>query len=380
VKAIITRKVPHVIYGGDYNPEQWSEEVWCEDVRLMREAGVNLVSLGIFSWAKLEPQPGEYDFGWLDRIIALLHENGVMVDLATATASPPPWLARLYPESLPVTREGTTLHPGARQHYCPSSPAYREKAAELVRRIADRYETHPALALWHVNNEYSVHLQACSCDVSAAHFREWLKARYGDLDALNEAWGTAFWSQRYGEWGEIMPPRTAPTFPNPIQQLDYHRFFSDALLECFTMERDILKEITPEVPITTNFLGFPKALDLWRWSRELDVSLDLYSDRPERRYARLLLQTVCRQAGVLPTLEAPPGVDAVRRNTGDASFLFLLNHNENAVEVGLPEPARDLLTDTEHDSTLMLGPFEVAILQGTSRSGPPHNTDSEVPA
>ncbi|MGH3146641.1 MAG: beta-galactosidase, partial [Rubrobacter sp.] len=131
-------RLPRLLYGGDYNPEQWPEEVWAEDVRLMREAGVNLVSLGIFSWARLEPRPGEHDFSWLDRVMDLLHEGGVMVDLATATASPPPWLARLHPESLPVTREGVTLHPGARQQYCPSSRAYKERAADLVRRIADR--------------------------------------------------------------------------------------------------------------------------------------------------------------------------------------------------------------------------------------------------
>ena len=169
---MIARKVPHMIYGGDYNPEQWPEEVWDEDVRLMREAGVNLVSLGIFSWAKLEPRPGEYDFDWLDRIISLLHEGGVMVNLATATASPPPWLAVLHPESLPVTQNGVVLHPGTRQHYCPSSAAYKERAAELVRRIADRYKDHPALAMWHVNNEYGCHVAECYCDTSAEHFRE----------------------------------------------------------------------------------------------------------------------------------------------------------------------------------------------------------------
>ena len=271
--------MPHIFYGGDYNPEQWPEEVWDEDVRLMREAGVTLVSLGIFSWAKLEPRPGEYDFGWLDRIMNLLYENGVMVDLATATASPPPWLAKLHPESLPVTREGFTLHPGARQHYCPSSPAYRESASELVRRIAGRYKDHPALAMWHVNNEYGDHVKACFCDVSAEAFRGWLRERYGNLDALNEAWGTAFWSQRYGVWEEIPPPRIAPTFPNPTQQLDYHRFSSDELLGCFKMERGILEEVTPGVPVTTNFLGFLKALDLWRWAEEQDlVSVDLYPD------------------------------------------------------------------------------------------------------
>ena len=206
---MITRKVPHMIYGGDYNPEQWPEAVWEEDVRLMREAGVNLVSLGIFSWAKLEPRPGEYDFDWLDRIISLLHENGVMVNLATATASPPPWLAARHPESLPVTQNGVVLHPGAPPAYCPSSAAYRESAPSWSGASRTATRTIPALAMWHVNNEYGCHVAECYCDASAAHFREWLRARYGDLDALNEAWGTAFWSQRYGDWDEIQPPRSA---------------------------------------------------------------------------------------------------------------------------------------------------------------------------
>ena len=297
---MITRKVPHMIYGGDYNPEQWPEEVWDEDVRLMREAGVNLVSLGIFSWAKLEPRPEEYDFAWLDRIISLLHNNGVMVNLATATASPPPWLAALHPESLPVTQNGVTLHPGARQHYCPSSAAYKERTAELVRRIADRYKDHPALAMWHVNNEYGCHVAECYCDASAEHFREWLRERYGDLDTLNEAWGTAFWSQRYGEWGEILPPRSAPTFANPTQQLDFRRFSSDALLELYEMEKEILREATPDVPITTNFMGFFKPVGYWKWApREDLVSDDSYPDPsdPEAHIAAAMSRDLMRSLG-----------------------------------------------------------------------------------
>jgi beta-galactosidase len=297
---MIARKVPHMIYGGDYNPEQWPEEVWDEDVRLMREAGVNLVSLGIFSWAKLEPRPGEYDFDWLDRIISLLHEGGVMVNLATATASPPPWLAVLHPESLPVTQNGVVLHPGARQHYCPSSAAYKERAAELVRRIADRYKDHPALAMWHVNNEYGCHVAECYCDTSAEHFREWLRSRYGDLDALNETWGTAFWSQRYAEWGEILPPRSAPTFANPTQQLDFRRFSSDALLELYEMEKEILRQATPEIPITTNFMGFFKHVDYWKWApREDLVSDDSYPDPsdPEAHIGAAMSRDLMRSLG-----------------------------------------------------------------------------------
>ncbi|QIN83477.1 DUF3459 domain-containing protein [Rubrobacter tropicus] len=276
---MISPKVPHVIYGGDYNPEQWPEEVWREDVRLMREANVNLVSVGIFSWAKLEPRPGEHDFGWLDRILDLLHDNGIMANLATATASPPPWLSVLHPESLPVTEDGTILYPGARQHYCPSSAAYKERAADLVGRMAGRYGDHPALAMWHVNNEYGCHVAECYCDASAVHFRGWLRDRYGDLETLNEAWGTAFWSQGYGDWGEILPPRSAPTFANPTQQLDFRRFSSDALLELYEMEKGILRGATPDVPITTNFMGFFKPVDYWKWAaREDVVSDDSYPD------------------------------------------------------------------------------------------------------
>jgi beta-galactosidase len=271
--------IASMAYGGDYNPEQWPEAVWQEDVRLMREAGVTMVSLGIFSWAKLEPRPGEYDFAWLDRIMDLLHANGIRVDLATATASPPPWLAKLHPESLPVTAQGVTLWPGSRQQYCPSSPAYREAATSLVRRLAERYREHPALALWHVNNEYACHVSECFCDESARDFRRWLQRRYGSLEALNAAWGTAFWSQQYGDWEEIGPPRAAPTFQNPTQQLDWRRFSSDALLECFELERAILKELTPEVPLTTNFMHAFKPLDYWKWAAREDlVSLDMYPD------------------------------------------------------------------------------------------------------
>ena len=273
---MIVPKVPHILYGADYNPEQWTEETWQEDVRLMREAGVTMVSLGIFSWAMVEPRPGGYDFTWLDRVVELLAAHGIMVGLATATASPPPWLAKLHPDSLPVTESGVTLWPGARQQYCPSSHAYREAAAALVRRIATRYRDHPALAMWHVNNEYG---PTCYCDVSAADFRTWLQRRYGTIKALNEAWGTAFWSQRYDDWEEINPPRTAPTFVNPTQQLDFRRFSSDALLACFERERAILQEVTPDVPVTTNFMGFFKPLDYWKWAAGEDlVSHDSYPD------------------------------------------------------------------------------------------------------
>ncbi|MFL5842925.1 MAG: beta-galactosidase, partial [Thermoleophilaceae bacterium] len=274
-----TRLASPIAFGGDYNPEQWPETTWREDVALMQEAGVNLVTVGVFSWARLEPRPGEMDFDWLDRVLELLHAGGIAVDLATATASPPAWLVRAHPEVLPVTEDGVRLEHGSRQHYCPSSAAYREAAAHLVEALAARYGEHPALAMWHVGNEYGVHTSACYCDSSAAHFRAWLVERYGDVDSLNRVWGTDFWSQRYESFEEVNPPRRAPSFRNPGQLLDWRRFCSDAMLECYRAERDILHRATPDVPVTTNFYGLRDELDLWAWAAEEDVvSNDAYPE------------------------------------------------------------------------------------------------------
>ena len=218
-----------IAFGGDYNPEQWPREVWVDDLRLMAQAGVSFVTLGVFSWSWLEPSKGEYSFDWLDDIMDLLGEHGIAVDLATATATPPPWLTSAYPEILPVDREGHTLWPGSRQSWCPSSPLYREFALALTERLSSRYHDHPALAMWHVSNEYACHNLPCYCDTCAVAFRRWLEQRHGTLEALNDAWGTAFWSQRYTSWDDILPPRFTTTFANPTHVLDYSRFGSDTL-------------------------------------------------------------------------------------------------------------------------------------------------------
>ncbi|WP_432905128.1 beta-galactosidase [Micromonospora matsumotoense] len=261
-----------IYFGADYNPEQWPEQVWAEDVALMRQAGVDLVSVGIFSWALLEPSPGRYEFGWLDRALDVLHAGGIHVDLATATASPPPWLAHRHPETLPRTADGAVLWPGGRQGYCPSSPIFRERSLALVETVADRYADHPAVVMWHVSNELGCHNVHCYCDVSAEAFRGWLRERYGDLDRLNDAWGTTFWSQRYHDWAEINPPRAALTFANPTQQLDFLRFSSDEQRAQLRAEREVLKRRVHQ-PVTTNFMigmGI-KHMDYHSWASDVDL-------------------------------------------------------------------------------------------------------------
>ena len=269
----------HIIYGGDYNPDQWPPETWQEDVRLMQEAGVNLVSLGIFSWTKLEPQPAIFDFTWLDHLIDLLHSHGISINLATPTAAPPAWMARLHPEMLPVTAEGIKLWHGSRRHYCPHNPDYHLYARRIATQLANRYKDHPALAMWHIDNEYGCHVGECFCDNSARAFRDWLKKRYGTLEQLNFAWGTAFWSQIYGNWEEIQPPRRTPAQLNPTQQLDWSRFSSDSWLACFEQQKAVLKQITPDLPVTTNFMGFHKGVDYFKFAAHEDVvSQDSYPD------------------------------------------------------------------------------------------------------
>ncbi|GAA1639128.1 beta-galactosidase [Actinoplanes couchii] len=327
-------------FGADYNPDQWPREVWDDDVRAMQEAGVTVVSLAIFSWARLEPREGVFDFAWLDEVMDLLHAGGITVDLATATASPPPWLTRKHPEILPVTRTGETLSPGARQHWRPTSPVFREHALRLVRELAVRYAEHPALVAWHVNNELGCHNVYDFSDDAARAFRLWLRERYDTVDALNHAWGTAFWSQRYDDFEEVLPPRLAASYPNPTQQLDFKRFSSDALKEHLRAERAVLRRITPEVPVTTNFMvmGETKGMNYADWAAEVDfVSNDHY---------------------VLPGPQARDELSFSANLTGNLAGghpWFLMEHSTSAVNwqpVNVAkkpgEMARDALTHVAH--------------------------------
>jgi len=246
----------------------------------MVEAGIDMVAINIFGWATLEPRPGEFDFAGLDAIVELLHEQGIRINLGTGTSSPPPWLSLLHPEILPMMADGTTRWPGGRQAWCPSSPVFRRYALRLTAAVAERYGHHPAIALWHLSNELGCHNAHCYCDVSARSFRRWLEDRYGSIDRLNEAWGTSFWSQRYGDWEEILPPRATLSAGNPARRLDFDRFSSDELLGYYREELAVVRAASA-VPATTNFMvtAHIRTQDYWHWAPEMDlIANDHYVD------------------------------------------------------------------------------------------------------
>jgi beta-galactosidase len=308
--------VRHLSFGGDYNPEQWPRETWLEDVRLMREAGVTLVSIGIFSWALLEPREGEFDFAWLDDVVALLADAGIGISLGTPTASPPAWFWAKYPAARPVTRDGVPLGFGSRGMASPSSPEYAAAVERIVTELAQRYGTNPAVKLWHVHNEYGAPVSDSYDDHSVRAFRAWLEARYGTIERLNGAWGTTFWGQHYAAWSEIDVPRRAATTVNPAQQLDFARFTNFALLKCFTRERDILHRLSPGIPVTTNFMATScPSIDYWTWAREVDIVSNDHYLTSQREDAHIML-----------SLDA----DMVRSLAGGRPWL-LMEHSTSAV-------------------------------------------------
>ncbi|MET0302696.1 MAG: beta-galactosidase [Microbacteriaceae bacterium] len=289
-----------IAYGGDYNPEQWPRETWHEDVALMREAGVTLVSVGIFSWALLETSAGEFDFEWLDEILDLLHANGVAVDLGTPTASPPAWFFADHPDARVISRDGTVMGFGSRGMASHSSPAYRAAIVRFADTLARRYAEHPAVVLWHVHNEYGVPVGEDYSPQSVAAFRTWLAARYGDLDGLNSAWGTAFWGQHYTSWEHVGAPAVAPSVVNPAQRLDFARFTDHQLRECYIAERDAIRAHASQ-PITTNFMANQSwTTDLWAWGREVDIVSDdhyLWAADPEGEIGLAIAAARSRSVG-----------------------------------------------------------------------------------
>ena len=289
-----------IAYGGDYTPEQWPRETWVEDVALMREAGVTLVSIGIFSWALLETSEGVYDFEWLDEVIALLHENGIAVDLGTPTASPPAWFFATYPQARTITRDGTVMGFGSRGMASHASPEYRAAATGIASKLAERYGDHPAVVLWHVHNEYGVPVGEDYSDQSVVAFRAWLQARYGTLEALNAAWGTAFWGQHYGSWDHVGAPAASPSVVNPAQRLDFARFTDHQLRACFIAERDAIRAHSDR-PITTNFMANQSwTTDMWAWADAVDIMSDdhyLWAADPEGEIGLSIAADLTRSTG-----------------------------------------------------------------------------------
>ena len=257
-------------YGADYTPEQWSEEVLVDDIQRMKQAHVNYVSINIFTWALLQDDTEAFHFEQLDRVVELLTQNEIGIDMGTGTASPPAWLIRKHPEILPVDFNGTVLKGGSRQHYCPSNEVFRRYTAQLAEEVGKRYGQHPGVVMWHINNEYTCHIDGCYCDRCKEAFQQWLQDKYGTLDALNECWHTRFWSQYYYQWQEIDVPSKTPTFINPTQQLDFKRFVSQQNHSLYMLEKEALRRHS-NYPIMTNFMGLHKAVDGFAWAKDLDV-------------------------------------------------------------------------------------------------------------
>lgn len=267
-------------FGGDYNPEQWDEETWKEDMRLFQLANVDTVTLNVFSWATLQSSEEEYHFDKLDRIMDMVRENGLKVVLATSTGAHPAWMARKYPEILRTEFNGMKRKFGGRHNSCPNSPVYRKYAAKLAGMLAERYQKYDNIIAWHISNEYG---GECYCENCEKAFRVWLKEKYHTIDELNRVWNTAFWGHTFYDWDEVVLPNllsehfaTDRTMFQGIS-LDYRRFNSDSILECYKLEYEAVKKVTPDIPVTTNLMGFYKPLDYQKWANYMDmISWDNY--------------------------------------------------------------------------------------------------------
>lgn len=274
------KKVKRILYGGDYNPEQWPEEVWQEDVRLMKEAHINEVTLNVFSWAALQPGEDVYCFEKLDKIMDLMRKEGFQVCLATSTGAHPAWMAKRHPDILRTEFSGMKRKFGGRHNSCPNSPTYRKYAPRLAAELAKRYKDYDNIVAWHVSNEFG---GECYCENCEKAFREWLKEKYHTLDGVNRSWNTAFWGHTFYDWDEIVLPNILSEHMGAEQTmfqgitLDYRRFTSDSILKCFEMEYEVLKKETPDIPVTTNLMRFFKPLDYQKWAKSMDfVSWDNY--------------------------------------------------------------------------------------------------------
>ncbi len=263
-----------IAYGGDYNPEQWPEAIWAEDMKLLKEAHIDTLTLNVFSWAALQPSEEEYDFSKLDKIMEMVRDNGFQVCLATSTGAHPAWMAKKYPDILRTEFSGMKRKFGGRHNSCPNSPTYRKYSVRLAEKLARRYQNYENIIAWHISNEYG---GECYCENCEKAFRVWLRKKYQTIEALNQAWNTAFWGHTFYEWDEIVLPNLlSEHFEYDRSQfqsitLDYKRFNSESILECYRLEYEAVKRVTPEIPVTTNLMGFYKGLDYKMWAKYMDV-------------------------------------------------------------------------------------------------------------
>lgn len=272
----ISNKLPHMLHGADYNPEQWLRypEILQEDIRLMKLAKCNVMSIGIFSWVSLEPEEGQYTFEWLDEILNTFAENGIYAFLATPSGARPAWMSAKYPEVLRVEANRVRNLHGFRHNHCYTSPIYREKVLMINTRLAERYAKHPAVIGWHISNEFG---GECHCDYCQAAFRNWVKNKYGTLDELNEAWWTTFWSHTITDWSQVESP--APHGETQVHgmNLDWRRFVTDQTADFIKHEIKPLKQFNADLPVTTNFMGFYEGINYHKIAPLLDVlSWDSY--------------------------------------------------------------------------------------------------------
>lgn len=262
-----------------YYPEQWPQERWAVDARLMRSAGIKLVRIADFAWSLMEPRENEFSWDWLDRAIDTLAAEGLEVILCTPTASPPPWLSRSYPDTLPVDNQGRTRRHGSRRHYCVSSQTYHRHTQRIVAALAARYGHHPAVIGWQIDNEFGCHYSSrCYCENCAAAFRSWLETKYHSIAALNAAWDNVFWSQVYNDWSEIDPPNLTVADPNPAHVLDYDRFSSDSFVSYQQLQIDAIRPyLAANQLVTTNYMSRFTDIDYYALARPLDlVSMSSY--------------------------------------------------------------------------------------------------------